>query len=66
MKGEFDDPEGLFYANPKLLTHEGVKVNMNHDVVAFNPQKHEISIQDLQSKRTFTDNYDKIIFALGS
>ena len=66
VKGEFDDPEGLFYANPKLLTHEGVKVNMNHDVVAFNPQKHEISIQDLQSKRTFTDNYDKIIFALGS
>ena len=66
VKGEFDDPKGLFYANPALLKREGIEVNMNHEVVKFDHGQHQITVRNLANQAEVVVDYDKIIFALGS
>ena len=66
VKGEFDDPDGLFYATPELLEREGIKVHMLHDCLDVDPQKQTILLRNLQTNEEFSEHYDKIIFAVGS
>ena len=66
VKGEFDDPDGLFYATPELLQKEGIKVHMLHDCTSVDPDKKEITLHNLQTGKEVKDHYDKIIFAVGS
>jgi predicted flavoprotein YhiN len=55
----------LFYSTPKELSNLGVKVKMNHEVTGLDFNKKQISIVD-QDGNILTDNYDKLILALGS
>jgi len=66
VKGEFNSPEGLFYANPEILKNEGIKVNMNHDVLSVDNNKKEITVRNLQTGEVFNDHYDKLIVATGT
>ncbi len=66
VKGEFENPKGLFYASPELLEQEGAKVSMRHEVLDVDNQNKTLKIKNLDTGEEFEDNYDKLIVALGS
>ncbi|AHF57464.1 FAD-dependent oxidoreductase [Spiroplasma eriocheiris] len=66
VKGEVQDPQGLFYASPEILESEGIKVNMEHEVLNIDNKKKTIHVKDLKTGKEFDDNYDRLILAIGS
>ncbi|KAI92142.1 FAD-dependent oxidoreductase [Spiroplasma melliferum] len=66
VSGEVKDPNGLFYASPEVLKNEGIKVNMEHEVLSIDNKNQKIRVKDLKSGKEFDDNYDKLILAIGS
>ncbi len=63
--GVIDNPEGLFYANPKMLADKGINVFMESEVKNIDFDKKEINIKD-KDGNIKNDNYDKLIIAVGS
>ncbi len=63
--GLIDNPDGLFYANPKMLQDKGIEVYMEHMVENINFDKKELKIKNKEGKEII-DNYDKLIIAVGS
>ncbi|WP_338992105.1 FAD-dependent oxidoreductase [Spiroplasma endosymbiont of Seladonia tumulorum] len=66
VSGKVKDPNGLFYALPEVLKNEGIKVNMEHEVLSIDNKNQKIRVKDLKSGNEFDDNYDKLILAIGS
>ncbi|WP_425380347.1 FAD-dependent oxidoreductase [Spiroplasma endosymbiont of Stenodema calcarata] len=66
VSGEIKDPNGLFYASPEILQSEGIKVNMEHEVLSIDNKSQKIRVKDLKTGKEFEDNYDKLILAIGS
>ncbi|WP_348736381.1 FAD-dependent oxidoreductase [Spiroplasma endosymbiont of Ammophila pubescens] len=66
VSGEVKDPNDLFYASPEVLKNEGIKVNMEHEVLSIDNKNQKIRVKDLKSGNEFDDNYDKLILAIGS
>ncbi|KAF0851231.1 MAG: NADH oxidase [Spiroplasma poulsonii] len=66
VSGEVKDPKGLFYASPEILQSEGIKVNMEHEVLSVDNKSQKIRVKDLKTGKEFDDNYDKLILAIGS
>ncbi|QBF34645.1 NADH oxidase [Mycoplasmopsis phocirhinis] len=67
VAGEFDEPGGLFYSSPEILTNDyGVNLKTNHEVVAIDRDKKEVTVVELATGKKFTDTYDKLIFAGGT
>ncbi len=66
VSGEVKDPKGLFYASPEILQSEGIKVNMEHEVLSIDNKGQKIRVKDLKTGKEFEDNYDKLILAIGS
>lgn len=66
VSGEVKDPKGLFYASPEILQSEGIKVNMEHEVLSIDNKNQKIRVKDLKTGKEFDDNYDKLILAIGS
>ncbi|ALA97229.1 NADH oxidase [Spiroplasma kunkelii CR2-3x] len=66
VSGEVKDPNGLFYASPEVLKNEGIKVNMEHEVLSIDNKNQKIRVKNLKSGNEFDDNYDKLILAIGS
>jgi len=66
VKGEFQDPHGLFYASPEILRSEGIDVKMRHEVTKVDPKTKTVTVKDLTTGKVFTDNYDKLILATGT
>ena len=66
VKGEFQKPDGLFYASPAILAAEGIKVHMRHEILAIDKVAQTIEVKNLDSGEIFTDHYDKLIAAVGS
>ncbi|EFF41690.1 FAD-dependent oxidoreductase [Mycoplasmopsis alligatoris] len=65
--GEFNNPEALFYSSPDVLINEyGVDLKTNHEVVAIDRKKKEVTVVDGNTGRTFKDNYDTLVFAGGT
>lgn len=62
--GVIDNPDGLFYANPQMLRDKGIEVYMESNVKNIDFDKKEILIEDSSGEKT--DNYDKLILAVGS
>ena len=60
------DPLGLFYANPELLTSEGINVKMGHEVTSIDWANKKLKGKELSTGKEFEDSYDKIILATGS
>lgn len=50
---------------PEDLKKRGGKVIANHRVVAVNPDKHEVEVENTQTKQTETVSYDKLIISSG-
>lgn len=58
--------ESLFYADSAQLSDMGAEIHMEHQVQAIDADKHEVTVKNLQTDETFTDTYDKLIYAAGS
>lgn len=66
VSGEIKNPNDLFYASPKILKNEGIKVNMEHEVLSIDNKNKKIYVKNLKLGNKFYDNYDKLILAVGS
>ncbi|AGM24858.1 FAD-dependent oxidoreductase [Spiroplasma chrysopicola] len=66
VSGELNDPQGLFYASPEILANEGIKVNMEHEVIGVDNKNQKIRVKNLQTNEEFEDSYDKLVLAIGS
>ena len=64
--GEFDSPDGLFYATPEKLRSMGIKVKMEHEVIEVNSEEKYVVVKDLKTGEEFKDSYDKLVFAGGT
>ncbi len=60
------DDKGLFYATPEGLKQAGAQVFMEHELIDVDYNKKEVTLKDLNTDKIFTDNYDKLILAVGS
>lgn len=60
------DPSGLFYCSPEKLAELGVKTRMQHEVLSIDTEKKTMQVKDLQTGKTFDDNYDKLVMTTGS
>ncbi len=63
--GVIDNPDGLFYATPDSLRQKGVEVYMEHQVTAVDVKTKQVTVVNNDGK-TITDNFDKLIIAVGS
>ncbi|TQC53976.1 NADH oxidase [Mycoplasmopsis mucosicanis] len=67
VAGEFSEPGGLFYSSPESLRNDyGVNLKTSHEVVGIDRAKKEITVLDIEKGETFTDTYDKLVFAGGT
>lgn len=64
--GDIDKPEGLFYSSPEQLEEMGSKMHTEHEVIDVDFDKKEITVKDLKTGEEKKDNYDDIVFAVGS
>lgn len=58
--------EDLFYSSPEQLADLGVQTNMLHDVLNIDTDANTVTIRNLVTNETFTDNYDKLVVTTGS
>lgn len=67
VAGEFDEPGGLFYSSPESLKQDyGVNLKTNHEVIAIDKAKKQVTVRNNADGSTFTDTYDKLVFAGGT
>ncbi|AIA29340.1 NADH oxidase [Mycoplasmopsis californica HAZ160_1] len=67
VAGEFSEPDGLFYSSPESLRNDyGVNLKTSHEVIAIDKDRKEVTVLDLTTNTTFTDTYDKLVFAGGT
>lgn len=66
VKGEFEKPDGLFYATPEILNQEKISVNMRHEIIGLDNFKKTVTIKNLETNEVFEDHYDKLVLAMGS
>ncbi len=58
--------DGLFYATPEALQNAGANVFMEHELVSVDYDAKEVVVRNLNTDEVITDNYDKLILAVGS
>lgn len=54
------------YAKPEEFTSQGVDLELNHDVISIDHQKHSLVVQNLITKDIETTTYDKLVMTTGS
>lgn len=64
--GTVKNLDDVLYADPEEFTKQGVKMNMQFDVISIDANKHTILAQNLKTKEMVHDRYDKLIMATGS
>lgn len=65
--GEFENPDGLFYANHEILSQKfGVDVKMQHEVIEINSKEKYLRVKNLVTGEIFKDTFDKLVFAGGT
>ncbi|WP_406617363.1 FAD-dependent oxidoreductase [Mycoplasmopsis adleri] len=67
VSGEMKQPDGLFYSSPEILENDyHVNLKTNHEVIKVDTLKKEVTVKDNATGKTFTDTYDKLVFAGGT
>ncbi|MFS0749937.1 FAD-dependent oxidoreductase [Oceanobacillus sp. 1P07AA] len=64
--GVVDNPEDLFYASVPQFESLGVRMHMNHDVIACDVTNKQLQAKDLKTDTLKNYSYDKLIIASGS
>lgn len=65
IKNVIDSPKGLFYASKDSLREKGINVYMESLITKVDFITKTVHIRNKKGEK-FTDNYDKLIFAVGS
>ncbi|WP_268912473.1 FAD-dependent oxidoreductase [Lentilactobacillus sp. SPB1-3] len=66
LSGMVDKLETMCYSSPEELAKTGAKININHDVLKVDSETKTITVENLETRKIFTDAYDKLIMATGS
>jgi NADPH-dependent 2,4-dienoyl-CoA reductase/sulfur reductase-like enzyme len=48
------------------LKAQNIEAHLHHEVIAVEPQAHSLTVHDLDTDRTFTEKYDKLVLATGN
>ncbi len=63
--GVNQNPDLLIARSQEAFESQGIKTRLRHEAVALDPRRKVVQIQDLDSGRTFEDNYDRLMIAVG-
>lgn len=66
IAGSLKDVEKLIIRTPVEYEKQNISVKLRHTVKSIDPDKKEVLVEDSDNKKTFTDNYDKLIIATGA
>ncbi|WP_334329807.1 FAD-dependent oxidoreductase [Companilactobacillus sp. HBUAS59699] len=66
IKGTVKTLSDALYAEPEDFERQGVDMEMNHDVISLDADKHSLLVQNLETKNMEKVTYDKLIVATGS
>ncbi|MGL5630505.1 MAG: FAD-dependent oxidoreductase [Mycoplasmoidaceae bacterium] len=66
VSGVVKEPRDLFYCNQDKLRNMGATLKTGYEILGVDPEKKEIIVQNIQTKRKEIECYDKLIYALGS
>jgi NADPH-dependent 2,4-dienoyl-CoA reductase/sulfur reductase-like enzyme len=64
--GVVEKLESLFYSNSEELVSMGATIKMEHQVIKVDTDAKEVTVKNLVTGDTFTDSYDKLVYAAGS
>ena len=60
------DPQKMFYSSPEQLSSLGAQMHMQHDVLAVDWDKKQLTVKNLVSQEEFIQKYDKLVITTGS
>lgn len=66
ISGFVKKPQTLFYSSIEELRKLGAQIHSRHQVLQINAAQKKILVKNLDTGKTFTDYYDKLILGLGS
>ena len=66
IEGNFEKFETLLVRSPEEFEASGVRVYLEHKVIKILPESKQVLVSDLNSNKSFLDNYDALIIATGA
>lgn len=66
IEGNFEDYRLLLVRSPEEFEKNGVKIFLRHRAAKIIPYSKQVLIEDLNSKRAFLTDYDRLIIATGA
>jgi NADPH-dependent 2,4-dienoyl-CoA reductase/sulfur reductase-like enzyme len=66
VSGENDDYTKMIARTKEQFEEKGMKIFLKHEVVKVVPEKKQVMIRDVESKKMFLDSYDKLMIATGT
>lgn len=64
--GFFDNEAQMLARTPEEAAKSGIEVYVEHEVLALDPQKQEVTVKNLKSGEIFKESYDKLMIATGA
>lgn len=62
----YEDPNNMIARPVEKFIEAGMNIKIKHEVVGIDVEKKEVTIKNLVTGETFTDNYDKLMVATGA
>ncbi|CAM3955523.1 CoA-disulfide reductase [Mesobacillus zeae] len=66
VSGENDDYTKMIARTKEQFESMGMDIFLRHEVVKVVPEKKQVMVRDLETKRVFLDHYDKLMIATGT
>jgi NADPH-dependent 2,4-dienoyl-CoA reductase/sulfur reductase-like enzyme len=64
--GFFSNPNYMIARTADQFQKTGIDVNIKHEVLAVDFEKHKITVKNLKTEHIFEDSYDKLLIATGA
>ncbi len=65
IKGEIPRIEDVIVRTPEQFARQGIEVHVHHEVVAIDTKARQVQIRNLETRREFTDVWDKLVLTTG-
>lgn len=66
IKGEVAHLEELIARTPAQMAEQGVCVRIHSEIIGIDATRHTVRVRDMDSGRSFTDGWDRLIIASGA
>lgn len=66
VAGINDDYTKMIARTKEQFEEQGMKINLNHEVIEVMPEKKKVIIKDLKENKIFEDSYDKLMVSTGT